>query len=148
VTAHQAFGRVTGAMPHGRRQGAPFASGIAPGNGLDRKGPTALLNSINRLDFSKTANGVNFNLKFDKTTLRGKTGRRALQSLIRTYFRRGGMQIQVNVFDAGELMRAYRHPEAYPNLLVRVSGYSAYFNDLTPKMKEEIIQRQMVACHP
>ena len=148
VTAHQAFGRVTGAMPHGRREGDPFASGIAPGNGMDRKGPTALLNSLNRLEFSKTANGVNFNLKFDKATLRGEAGRMALQSLIRTYFRRGGMQMQVNVFDADELLRAYRHPESYPNLLVRVSGYSAYFNDLTPKMKEEIIRRQMVACRP
>ena len=148
VTAHQAFGSVTGALPHGRRKGAPFASGIAPGNGLDRKGPTALLNSLNRLDFSKTANGVNFNLKFDKQTLRGQAGRMALQSLIKTYFRRGGMQMQVNVFDTDELLRAYRHPEAYPNLLVRVSGYSAYFNDLTPKMKEEIIRRQLVACGP
>jgi formate C-acetyltransferase len=148
VTAHQAFGSVTGALPHGRRKGAPFASGIAPGNGMDRKGPTALLNSLNRLDFSKTANGINFNLKFDKETLRGKSGRLALQSLIRTYFRRGGMQVQVNVFDSDLLKRAYYDPEAYPHLLVRVSGYSAYFNDLTPQMKTEIIRRRMVACRP
>jgi pyruvate formate-lyase/glycerol dehydratase family glycyl radical enzyme len=146
VTAHQAFGSVTGALPHGRRKGAPLASGIAPGNGQDRKGPTALLNSLNRLDFSKTANGINFNIKFDKQALRGQAGRLALQSLIKTYFRRGGMQMQVNVFDTDLLRRACEHPDAYPHLLVRVSGYSAYFNDLTPEMKAEIIQRRLICA--
>jgi len=144
VTAHQAFGRSTGALPHGRRRGEAFASGIAPGNGLDRKGPTALLNSVNRLDFSRTANGINFNIKFDQHTLRGDTGRRALQSLIKTYFRRGGMQMQVNVLDPELLIRARNNPGAYPHLLVRVSGYSAYFNDLTPAMQAEIIQRRQL----
>jgi formate C-acetyltransferase len=141
VTAHNYFGRVTGALPHGRRKGHAFASGIAPLNGMDRQGPTALLNSINRLDFCRIANGVNFNLKFDPHTLRGNTGAIALGSLIKTYFRRGGMQVQVNVLDPAVLMAARDNPDLYPHLLVRVSGYSAYFNDLSPDMKEEIIQR-------
>jgi pyruvate-formate lyase len=141
VTAHNYFGRMTGALPHGRRKGQAFASGIAPLNGMDRHGPTALLNSINRLDFCRIANGVNFNLKFDPHTLRGDTGVMAMGSLIKTYFRRGGMQVQVNVLDPVVLMAARDNPDLYPHLLVRVSGYSAYFNDLSPDMKEEIIQR-------
>ncbi|MFQ5639251.1 MAG: pyruvate formate lyase family protein [bacterium] len=141
VTAHQYFGQVTGALPHGRRRGESFASGIAAVNGMDRLGPTALLNSVNRLDFTKTANGVNLNVKFDSHCLRGKAGLMALGSLVKTYFRRGGMQMQVNVLDPAILLQARDHPEDFPNLLVRVSGYSAYFNDLTPEMKDEIIRR-------
>jgi formate C-acetyltransferase len=141
VTAHQHFGQVTGALPHGRRKGESFASGLAPGNGMDRKGPTALLNSVNRLDFTKTANGINLNVKFDQHTLRGDTGRAALRSLVKTYFRRGGMQMQINVLDLELLLQARNDPDLYPHLLVRVSGYSAYFNDLTPEMQDEIIRR-------
>ncbi|MFQ5650108.1 MAG: pyruvate formate lyase family protein [bacterium] len=145
VTAHQYFGQVAGALPHGRQRGESFASGIAAGNGMDRLGPTALINSVNRLDFTKVANGVNFNIKFDSHCLRGTTGRTALGSLVKTYFRRGGMQVQVNVMDPAILLQARDNPDAYPNLLVRVSGYSAYFNDLTPEMKDEIIRRTSLA---
>lgn len=141
VTTHALYGRATGAMAHGRKRGANFASGIAPGSGADKSGPTALLNSVNRLDYTKIANGMNLNLKFDPHTLRGKTGRLALNSLLKTYFRKGGMQAQVNVLDPQTLMEARDHPEHHPNLLVRVSGYSAYFNDLTPEMQNEIIGR-------
>ncbi len=145
VTAHQSFGELTGALPHGRQQGQAFASGIAPVNGMDRQGPTALINSVNRLDFTQTANGLNFNIKLDPFTLRGKTGRAGLNGLVQTYFRRGGMQMQVNVLDPEMLIEARDHPERHPHLLVRVSGYSAYFNDLTPAMQEEIIQRSCLA---
>ena len=141
VTAHEYFGRVTSALPHGRRKGEPFASGIAPLNGMDRLGPTALLNSMNRIDFTQIANGINFNIKFSPHTMRGKTGMAALSSLIKTYFKRGGMQVQVNVINPEVLIEARDNPELYPHLLVRVSGYSAYFNDLSSDMKEEIIRR-------
>ena len=147
VTAHEYFGRVTGALPNGRRRGEPFTSGVSAANGMDKSGPTALLNSVNRIDFSAIANGANFNMKFDSHTLRGKTGILALHSLLKTYFRRGGMQAQVNVLDPSVLLEARDHPEKHPNLLVRVSGYSAYFNDLTPAMKDEIIRRSTLrAC--
>jgi formate C-acetyltransferase len=108
---------------------------------MDRHGPTALLNSVNCLDFTRTANGINFNLKFDPHTLRGETGVAALGSLVKTYFRRGGMQVQINVLDPAVLKEARDNPALHPHLLVRVSGYSAYFNDLSPDMKEEIIRR-------
>jgi pyruvate formate-lyase/glycerol dehydratase family glycyl radical enzyme len=145
VTAHEFFGRITGALPNGRRKGEPFGAGIGPSNGMDRKGPTAILNSMNSLDHSRAGNGINFNMKFSPHTLRGEEGRRALGTLIGTYFRRGGMQVQINVMDAALLADARNHPDKYPNLLVRVSGYSAYFNDLTPAMKDEIIQRSSLS---
>ncbi|MCP5106548.1 MAG: formate acetyltransferase [bacterium] len=142
VTAHQYYGTVTGALPNGRRKGESFASGIAPANGMDKKGPTAMLNSLNRIDFTRFANGINLNIKFDTAGIKGETGKRALENLLKTYFRRGGMQAQLNVMDPKTLIEARDNPDAYPNLLVRVSGYSAYFNDLTPKMKDELITRR------
>lgn len=141
VTSHQFYGEVTGALPNGRRKGEPFASGIAPANGMDKSGPTALLNSMNRLDFTRYANGINLNLKFDASLMQSETGQRALQSMLGTYFRRGGMQVQINVMDKNLLKEARDNPHAYPNLLVRVSGYSAYFNDLSRHMQDELINR-------
>jgi pyruvate formate-lyase/glycerol dehydratase family glycyl radical enzyme len=144
VTAHQYFGEIVGALPSGRRTGESFSSGVSPGNGMDRKGPTALINSVNRYDFSQIGNGINFNLQLDSQSLRGETGRKALESMLKTYLRRGGMQVQLNVLDPELLIRARANPDLYPNLLVRVSGYSAYFNDLTPKMKDELISRTFI----
>lgn len=141
VTVHNHFGSLTGALPNGRLKGRTFSSGISPRDGLDTKGPTAMINSLNKLDFSRAANGVNVNWKFDCHTLRGRTGEAALTSLIRTYFNRGGMQVQINVLDPQVLIEARKNPGLHPNLLVRVSGYSAYFNDLTPELKDEIIRR-------
>ncbi|MGO8873338.1 MAG: glycine radical domain-containing protein, partial [Acidimicrobiales bacterium] len=141
MTAHSYFGSRTGALANGRRKGEPFSSGIGPGNGMDRNGPTALFNSVNRLEFTRLANGVNLNVRFDQRTLRGEAGSAAFASLVRTYFRRGGMQVQANVLDPAVLIAARDNPNLYPNLLVRISGYSAYFNDLTPEMKDEVIRR-------
>jgi formate C-acetyltransferase len=124
-----------------------FASGIAPSNGMDKKGPTALLNSVNRIDFTNIANGVNLNVNFEQHLLNKDAGRQAFSSIVKTYFKNGGMQLQVNVLDPKVLMEAKENPELYPYLLVRVSGYSAYFNDLTPEMKDEIISRSVVAVN-
>jgi formate C-acetyltransferase len=142
VTAHAAFGRMTGALPSGRRRGRPLASGLSPSNGLDRLGPTASLNSAASLDLlGKARNGCTVNLKLDGSCLRGNEGTRALAGLVRGYFKRGGMQVQTNVLDPGVLAKARDDPQSHPWLVVRVSGYSAYFNDLSPEMKQEIIDR-------
>jgi formate C-acetyltransferase len=146
VTAHEYFGRITGALPNGRRKGESFASGIAPENGMDRLGPTAMLNSVHRIECSRAPNGINLNAMFDPHSLRGDEGRTALGHLLKVYFGRRGMQIQVNVLDPEVLLAAKHNPEQYPNLLVRVSGYSAYFGDLTPAMQDEIIRRSMLRC--
>jgi pyruvate formate-lyase/glycerol dehydratase family glycyl radical enzyme len=145
VTVHDYFGSVTGALPSGRRRGESFASGISPANGRDRLGPTAMLNSVNRVDATRFANGVNLNVKFSAGTLAGNNGTKALRNLMTTYFQRGGMQVQFNIIDPAILMEARENPGAHPGLLVRVSGYSAYFSDLSPKMKDEIIRRTCLA---
>lgn len=144
VTAHQPFGQATGALPSGRRAGRPLANGLSPADGLDRLGPTASLNSTTSLDLAATAqNGIAVNLKLDTTSLRGETGVAALAGLVRGYFERGGLQVQMNVLDPRLLLQARDDPGSHPWLLVRVSGYSAYFNDLSPDVKQEIIDRSM-----
>jgi formate C-acetyltransferase len=142
VTAHVAFGETCGALPSGRRAGQPLANGLSPASGAERLGPTAALSSVAGLKLIQHArNGVNLNLKLDRSTVAGSNGARILGGLIRGYFKRGGMQVQVNLLDPDQLEAARDHPERYPWLLVRVSGYSAYFNDLSPEMKQEIIDR-------
>jgi formate C-acetyltransferase len=100
-----------------------------------------MFNSITALDFERAHNGVNVNAKFDTATLKGEHGRMILKALLLSYFKNGGMQVQLNVLDTEMLKEAKLNPEKYPNLLVRVSGYSAYFNDLSSAMKDEIIER-------
>jgi formate C-acetyltransferase len=146
TTTHYSFGLSTGAMANGRLKGAPFTSGISPTNGADKKGPTALLNSVSGIDFERAHNGVNVNAKFDTATLKGEHGKEILKALLLTYFKKGGMQVQLNVLDTEMLKQAKEHPDQYPWLIVRVSGYSAYFNDLSPAMKDEIIQRSALSC--
>lgn len=143
-TLHEFYGRIDGASAYGRRKGECFSSGLAPANGFDRNGPTALINSLNRFDFKKIPNGINFNLKFYPQTLKGDKGRMLLSVLLKAYFQRGGIQAQINVLDPEELKKARENPLLYPNLMVRVSGYTVYFNDLSPAMKDEIIQRSVL----
>lgn len=145
MTTHAYFGKITGALPSGRKKGVSFSSGIAPTNGADKNGPTAMFNSLNRIDYSKFANGVNLNVKFNKQVLGNKLGRIALKSLVTTFFKRKGMQVQINVLDPDILMKAQKDPDSYPNILVRVSGYSAFFNDLTLEAQNEIISRSSLS---
>lgn len=143
VTAHQAFGEEVGALPSGRRAGEPFSSGLSPGSGCDRKGPTAALLSQARLPLGEAQNGVNFNLQLAPWAVKGEQGQGWLEALVRGGFAAGCMQLQVNVLDPKILIDARDNPGKYPGLLVRVSGYSAYFDDLSPAMKQEIIDRTM-----
>ena len=142
VTAHRAFGERIGALPSGRRAGQPLANGLSPSAGMDRMGPTASLNSVASLDLiGRARNGINVNLTLDRGALSGATGARAVEGLLRGYFARGGMQLQINALDRATLRAAMGDPSQNPWLLVRVSGYSAYFNDLSPGMKREILER-------
>ncbi|MGV2488345.1 UNVERIFIED_CONTAM: formate acetyltransferase, partial [Bacillus mycoides] len=86
-TSHTHFGSLTGATPNGRRAGETFASGFAPENGADKRGTTALLNSMNRIDYKKFANGINFNIKLDASSYDCEEGRDALASLYKVYFK-------------------------------------------------------------
>ncbi|MFH2064857.1 MAG: pyruvate formate lyase family protein [Pseudomonadota bacterium] len=141
MTCHIAFGRLTGALPNGRGSGKRLSNGLSPADGADRKGPTAVLRSAASLDSRKWANCCALNLKFDRKTVSGNAGRKALAGLFTTYFSQGGMQVQANVLDAEMLMAAKNNPAEYPGIVVRVAGYCAYFNDLQPSVQDEIIER-------
>jgi len=141
MTCHRAFGSHMAALPSGRLKGASLADGIAPSDGSDVLGPTASLASACAVDNTLFANGINLNIKFSSSSVASSRSPEILGNLIGTFFRKGGMQVQINVLDLSVLKDAIMHPEKYRNLLVRVSGYSAYFTDLTPAMQEEIIAR-------
>lgn len=142
MTCGTSLGRRTGALASGRKAGTRLSNGHSPVDGADNQGPTAVLHSVGRLDKTLWANGGALNLKFDANSVRGELGRRALAGLIRAYMVGGnGMQVQINVLDRAVLEAAKADPSAYPNLLVRVSGYCAYFNDLAPDIQDEIIAR-------
>jgi len=126
--------------------GETFASGFAPENGADKRGTTALLNSMNKINYKNFANGINFNIKLDASSYECDDGKSALGSLYKVFFKREGMQVQANMLDPKILIEARDNPELHPNLLIRVSGYSAYFNDLSPKMQDEVISRSSNAA--
>ncbi len=141
MTCHIGFGRKTGALPDGRHAGARMSNGLAPADGTERQGPTAVLRSAASLDSHAWGNCYALNMKFHKGLVQGETGVRALSSIFRNYFDQGGMQVQVNVLDADKLRAAKDDPTLYPDLVVRVAGYCVYFNDLNVATKNEIIER-------
>jgi formate C-acetyltransferase len=140
TTSHVYFGKVTGATPDGRLAGEPLSEGISPFQGMDRKGPTAVLNSALKIDHLKTG-GTLLNQKFTPDFFKDERSIRKLTQLIRSYFRMDGHHIQFNVVSARTLRDAQKHPERYQDLIVRVAGYSDYFNDLGTELQEEIIRR-------
>jgi formate C-acetyltransferase len=140
TTCHIYFGTVTGALPDGRKAGKPLSEGISPVQGADQKGPTAVLKSAAKIDHIKTG-GTLLNQKFTPSFFSDPESHHKLTALIRTYFRLDGHHIQFNVVSAGTLREAQKHPEKYRDLIVRVAGYSDYFNDLGEDLQNEIIQR-------
>lgn len=140
TTCHIYFGAVTGATPDGRLAGKPLSEGISPVQGMDRKGPTAVILSVAKMDHARTG-GTLLNMKFSPSVLAGEEGIEKLARLIRTYFKLGGHHVQFNVISSEVLREAQKKPEEYRGLLVRVAGYSDYFCDLSRELQEEIIAR-------
>jgi len=140
TTCHVYFGSVTGAMPDGRKAGRPFSEGISPVQGADTKGPTAVLRSAAKIDHLLTG-GTLLNMKFSPSFFETDEGITKLIALIRGYFRMYGHHIQFNVVTAETLRKAQEKPEEYRDLIVRVAGYSDYFNDLGRELQDEIITR-------
>jgi len=140
TTVHVYFGSVMGATPDGRKAGLPLSEGISPVQGVDRKGPTAVLKSAAKMDHGRTG-GTLLNMKFTPALLEGDEGLDNLTHLIRSYFRLDGHHIQFNVVNAETLRKAQARPEEYQNLIVRVAGYSDYFTDLGKALQNEIIAR-------
>ena len=140
TTCHVYFGSVTDATPDGRKKSTPVSEGISPVQGADTKGPTAVINTCAKLDHIRTG-GTLLNQKFSPAFFKDDEAIDKIAHLIRSYFRMDGHHIQFNVINAETLRDAQKHPEKYKDLIVRVAGYSDYFNDLTPELQEEIIKR-------
>jgi len=140
TTVHIYFGSVVGATPDGRRAGEPLSEGISPVQGMDRKGPTAVLRSAAKLDHVRTG-GTLLNLKLAPGLLDTEEGLEKWVHLVRAYFRMGGHHVQFNVVDAETLRAAQKDPERHRDLVVRVAGYSDYFCDLGRTLQDEIIAR-------
>jgi len=138
---HERMGSVTGATPDGRLAGLPLADGAGAAQGRERNGPTASILSTTKWSHRKVLGGLVHNAKFTKSLLKSDKARRSLRNLIETYMRRGGFEIQVNVVGKDVLLDAQLHPDQYPDLLVRVAGYSDYFVHLNKNMQDEIIAR-------
>lgn len=134
-------GALEPATPDGRRAGAPLSNSMSPSNGAERRGPTAALNSLARIDQTEIGYGNSVNMRLPIGLLRSRAGLDAAASLVRTYFAKGGFHVQFNVVDSATLRAARDDPEAYPDLIVRVSGYSAYFARLGPRIQEDLIAR-------
>jgi formate C-acetyltransferase len=143
MTTHIGFGRRLGALPSGRRAGQPIADGISPTNGADRRGPTASLLAASQACGAHVGNGLALNEKLDPCFVAGAAGTQLIDGLTRGYFAAGGQQVQFNILDPAVLIDARHHPERHRDLVVRISGYSAYFNDLTEAMKDDLIARTL-----
>ncbi len=140
TTCHVYFGQVMEASPNGRHAGIPLPDGISPEKGADRNGPTAVIKSASKIDQLKTG-GALLNQKFTPASIAGENGISNVAALIRSYFAMDGHHIQFNVIDRATLLDAQKHPEEYESLIVRVAGYSDYFNNLDRALQDEIINR-------
>ena len=141
LTAQWTFGQLTGALPDGRKAHEPLAPGVGAGHGRDKKGVTALIESVTRLDFTQTPNGAVLDVMLHPSALRGPEGLEGFVSLIRTFFARGGYAVQFNVVNPDTLRDAQRHPERYSTLQIRVTGWSVFFVELSREEQDTFIAR-------
>lgn len=142
VSAHIPLGEIVGATPDGRMAKEQLADGgLSPMVGRDKKGPTASLKSVSKLDNYLTSNGSLLNVKFSPATLEGTEGLMKLVGYIQAFSRLKIQHIQFNVVSKDTLREAQKHPEKYQNLVVRVAGYSAIFIELDKSIQNDIINR-------
>jgi formate C-acetyltransferase len=123
--------------------GTPLATSVAASVGCERNGPTAVLNSVCKLNASKSwQTGYQVNIRFHAGMIADKTQRDKLRAMLNVYFQKGGQELQINVVDSATLRAAQKNPQQYRDLVVRIAGFSEFFVNLTPEMQEEIIARQ------
>lgn len=138
---HVFEGTVLGATPNGRRSGEALSNSLSPCNGSERKGPVAALQSLAKINHLLIPNGSSVNIKFTPGAIASDAGMKKVAAMVRAYFKQGGMQVQFNVVDNEVLKKAQENPDEYKDLVVRVSGYSAYFVDLGRPVQDDIIAR-------
>jgi pyruvate formate-lyase/glycerol dehydratase family glycyl radical enzyme len=141
VTGNVAFGKSVGALPNGRKAGLPVNNGVSPSNGAEQHGPTATINSEGKLPSKWFQKGSIFNMRLTPQTLRTPEGRKRALGLVKTHFKNYQYHIQFNVVDDETLIEAQEKPEEYRDLMVRISGYSAFFTPLNKELQNDVIQR-------
>lgn len=140
TTCHIYFGKVLGATPNGRLAGKSISDGTSPSHGADTHGPSSVIKSLAKLDQTKSG-GTLLNLRFLPSLLKKDEDIKKLGKLIRSYFSLGGHHVQFNIVDTATLLAAQETPEDYKDLLVRMAGYSDYFNDMNADLQQEVIER-------
>ena len=140
TTCHVYFGKVMGATPNGRLAGKSISDGTSPSHGADTHGPSAVIHSLTKLDHIMSG-GTLLNQRFLPSMLKRDEDITKLGQLIRSYFTLGGHHIQFNIIDTATLKAAQKCPEDYKDLLVRMAGYSDYFNDMNADLQQEVIER-------
>ena len=138
---HATMGKQTGASPDGRKSGDALSPSLSPTAGMDRNGPTAVINSASHINMEGFGNGMVLDLKLMANFFQQEKYQQAVRMLIEEYFSRGGLEIQFNTLDKETLSAAQKDPYKYRNLIVRVSGFSAYFVALEESLQNEIIKR-------
>ncbi|MGT2784307.1 glycyl radical protein [Streptococcus merionis] len=142
ISANVGQGRGTLATPDGRHAGTPLAEGCSPSHNMDKNGPTSVLKSVSKLPTEEIVGGVLLNQKVNPQTLAKEEDKQKLIALLRTFFNRlHGYHIQYNVVSRETLIDAQKHPEKHRDLIVRVAGYSAFFNVLSKATQDDIIAR-------
>jgi len=140
TTCHNYFGSVCGASVNGRFAHFAISDGTSPAHGSDTHGPTAVIKSLGKLDQTKSG-GTLLNVRFTPALFHRDEDIKKCGNLVRSYFKQGGHHIQFNIVDTETLHDAQQNPDNYKDLLVRVAGYSDYFNDMTEQLQNEIIAR-------
>jgi len=140
TTCHVYFGKVMGATPNGRLAEKSISDGTSPSHGCDINGPSAVIRSLTKLDHTRSG-GTLLNQRFLPSLLKRDEDIKKLGKLIRSYFILGGHHIQFNIVDTATLLAAQENPEDYKDLLVRMAGYSDYFNDMNADLQQEVIDR-------
>jgi formate C-acetyltransferase len=141
LTSNVPEGELIGATPDGRRAGEPTADNASPSAGTDMSGVTASVQSVAKLEHERHPNGTLFNLRVHPSVFEGHEGMEKFSALIRTFFDLGGLQLQFTLVSAETLREAQEFPERYPNLVVKVAGYSALFTMLDRRFQDQLIAR-------